>query len=62
MATSLLNTYRQNIQQLKLIPSGGGVFEVEVNGILIHSKKATRSFPNENELFSELKKQGFQAA
>lgn len=29
------------IESLELIPSSGGVFEVEVNGSLIYSKKAT---------------------
>jgi len=30
-----------------LIPSGGGVFEVVVDGKLIYSKKATGGFPAE---------------
>jgi len=37
----LLRAFETEIQSLELIPSSGGVFEVEVNGQLIYSKKAT---------------------
>jgi len=37
---------KQHIGSLKLIPSGGGVFEVTVNGKTIYSKKATGQFPD----------------
>jgi selenoprotein W-related protein len=36
---------KQDIKSLTLIPSGGGAFEVVVNGNRIHSKLATGQFP-----------------
>jgi selenoprotein W-related protein len=37
---------KQDISSLKLVPSGGGVFEVSVNGKKIFSKKETGQFPD----------------
>ncbi|MCG8339211.1 MAG: Rdx family protein [Proteobacteria bacterium] len=42
--------------EAKLQPSGGGVFEVTVDGTLVYSKKKTGQFPNENDLLNQLKK------
>jgi selenoprotein W-related protein len=55
LAANLLDTFRQGIKNLTLIPSGGGVFEVEVNGKLAFSKKAAGRFPDETALVKELK-------
>jgi selenoprotein W-related protein len=35
---------------LKLIPSGGGCFELSVNGDLVYSKLKTGTFPDEQEM------------
>jgi len=35
----------------RLIPSRGGVFEVEVGGRLVFSKRATCRFPDDDEVF-----------
>jgi selenoprotein W-related protein len=43
----LLSTYKQKIGSLKLIPGGGGCFEISVNGDLIYSKLETGKFPDE---------------
>jgi selenoprotein W-related protein len=43
----LLNTYKQQIEDLKLIPAGGGCFELGVNGDLVYSKLKTGKFPDE---------------
>jgi selenoprotein W-related protein len=43
----LLSTYKQQISDLKLIPSGGGCFEISINGDLIYSKLKTGKFPEE---------------
>jgi selenoprotein W-related protein len=43
----LLTTYKQQIRELKLIPSGGGCFEITVDGDLIYSKLKTGKFPDE---------------
>lgn len=56
MTSKLLGTFRQGIKNLTLIPSGGGVFEVEVNGKVVHSKKAVGKFPDEAVLLNELQK------
>jgi selenoprotein W-related protein len=40
LTDELLKAFEHDIESLELIPSTGGVFEVEVNGALIYSKKA----------------------
>ena len=40
--------------EVELIPSGGGVFEVLVDGELIYSKKATGEFPDGALLLQKL--------
>lgn len=39
-----------------MIKGTGGVFEIEVDGNLIYSKKATGEFPKEEDIIKELKK------
>ena len=43
----LLTTYKQEIKGLRLIPAGGGYFEISLNGDLIYSKLKTGKFPEE---------------
>lgn len=50
MALELLTHYRKDISGLKLVPSGGGAFEVSVNGQLIFSKLKEGRFPEPKEL------------
>jgi len=50
MALELLTQYRKDIEELKLIPSGGGCFEVSVNGEVIFSKLSEGRFPDPKEL------------
>ncbi len=50
MALELLNHYRRDLSEVKLIPSGGGAFEVSVNGKLIFSKLSEGRFPEPKEL------------
>ena len=40
---------------VEMIPSGGGVFEVVVDGTLVYSKKETGEFPDEAVLLESLK-------
>ena len=42
-----MTTYKQQIRELKLIPSGGGAFELSINGDLIYSKLKAGKFPDE---------------
>ena len=50
MALELLNHYRRDLSEVKIIPSGGGAFEVSVNGKLIFSKLSEGRFPDLKEL------------
>lgn len=56
MTTKLLTEYKQRIADLKLIPGGGGCFELKVNGELIYSKLKTGEFPDENKMLAEVGK------
>jgi selenoprotein W-related protein len=47
LTNKLLTTYKQQIEDLKLIPAGGGAFELSINGDLIYSKLKTGQFPDE---------------
>ena len=47
MTSKLLTTYKQQIQDLKLIPSKGGCFELSIDGELVYSKLKTKEFPEE---------------
>jgi selenoprotein W-related protein len=47
LTSKLLTAYKQKISDLKLIPAGGGAFELSVNGDLIYSKLNTGKFPDE---------------
>jgi selenoprotein W-related protein len=40
----------------KLIPSGGGAFEIRVNGELIHSKLKTGDWPDFGAIAQQVKK------
>jgi len=41
----LLTTFKQGIKELKLIPSGGGCFELSADGKRVYSKLETESSP-----------------
>jgi selenoprotein W-related protein len=43
----LLTTFKQQIGDLKLIPSDGGCFELTVDGNLLFSKLEQGKFPDE---------------
>jgi selenoprotein W-related protein len=47
LTAKLLTTYKQQIKDLKLVPGGGGCFELSVNGDLLYSKLKTGKFPDE---------------
>ncbi len=47
MTGKLLSEYKQKIKDLKLIPTGGGAFEISLDGDLIYSKLKTGEFPDE---------------
>ncbi|MBT5927783.1 MAG: SelT/SelW/SelH family protein [Verrucomicrobia bacterium] len=47
--------FKQDIASLTLIPEGGGLFEVIVDGRLIYSKKATGKFPDPDTIVQEVR-------
>jgi len=57
LAANLLTTYKQQIKELKLVPTGGGAFEVSFNGDLVYSKLKTGEFPDESAMVKAAKKQ-----
>jgi selenoprotein W-related protein len=47
LTSKLLTKYKQQIRGLRLVPAGGGCFELSANGELIYSKTQTGKFPDE---------------
>jgi selenoprotein W-related protein len=41
-----MDTYKQKMAKLVLVPSGGGKFEVTIDGELVYSKLETGEFPD----------------
>jgi selenoprotein W-related protein len=56
LATKVLTTFKTKIQGLELEPSGGGCFELSVNGKLVYSKLETGQFPDEDAIVAQLAK------
>jgi selenoprotein W-related protein len=56
LTDKLLSEYKQRIQDMKLIPSGGGCFELSVNGELLYSKLKTGEFPDEQAMLAAVGK------
>jgi selT/selW/selH-like putative selenoprotein len=44
----------ERVESLRLIPSGGGRFEVTANGQVVYSKAATGRFPEPAEVLEKL--------
>ena len=55
LAERILTEKKQAVSALELVPSGGGVFEVEVDGRLVFSKKKEGRFPEWSEIQPALK-------
>ena len=58
MTTKLLTSLKQRILDLKLVPSGGGCFELTVDGELLYSKLETGKFPDEQALLDAVSSRG----
>jgi len=54
LTSKVLTTFKQQIQDLKLIPSSGGCFELTVNGELLFSKLQSKQFPEEKWVLDTL--------
>lgn len=55
LAAELLREHGYDIDELTLVPSGGGVFEVDVNGERIYSKRATGRHAEPGEVLTALR-------
>lgn len=49
-----MTAFKQQIQDMKLVPSSGGCFELTVNGELLYSKLKTKQFPDEQWVLDTL--------
>jgi len=56
LTQNILDTYKQKITGLELIPDGGGCFELSLNGELTYSKLNTGQFPDEDEIVAMIGK------
>lgn len=54
MATKLLETYKQKISSLTLVPGSGGCFELTLDGDLAYSKLATGEHADQDQLVAEV--------
>ena len=54
MAEKIL-ALKQRIGSLKLVPSGGGAFEISVNGKKVYSKLDTGEFPDPDAILKAVK-------
>ncbi|OQY20443.1 MAG: hypothetical protein B6I34_08670 [Anaerolineaceae bacterium 4572_32.1] len=57
MAEALLDRFESSIKSITLIPGGGGVFEVTVDGDLVFSKKALGRHAEIGEVLSSFQAQ-----
>ncbi len=55
LTAEILKAYEAHITSLVLIPSSGGVFEIEADGDLIFSKKAVERHPTVPEIMKLIK-------
>lgn len=54
LAKKLLDKHKNKIGEVVVVPSGGGAFEVSVDGQKVYSKLETGRFPDEKALIKEL--------
>ena len=62
MTEKILKQYKAKIDELKLIQSDGGRFELSIDGDLVYSKLATGQFPDEEEIIDQIGKRVTAAA
>ena len=55
MADHLVRQFKQNIDELTLLPSDGGRFEIKVNDEMIYSKLSTGQFPDNLSIEQEIR-------
>ena len=50
----MLDQYKSKLEEVALVPSSGGAFEIRVGDELIFSKLATDRFPSEGSVLQDL--------
>ncbi|MBD3182507.1 SelT/SelW/SelH family protein [Candidatus Poribacteria bacterium] len=50
MEATLKDEYGDKLEDVNLVPSSGGAFEISVDGKLVYSKLKTGRFPNVDEV------------
>ena len=50
LAQELLVTFETDLQQVSLVPSSGGIFQVSLNNVLIFDRKTVGRFPETKEI------------
>ena len=53
-----MKTFKQQIEELALLPSDGGRFEVKVNEQLVYSKLQTGKFPDNRDIEQAVRQHG----
>ena len=53
-AEELFTHFRKNIEQMELVPVGGGAFEITVDGEKIYSKLETGEFPTSETIIEKI--------
>lgn len=56
MAAALKEKYKDKLEDVNLIASSGGAFEISVDGKLMYSKLKTGRFPEEKEIIDAINK------
>ena len=46
----ILNSFENNIQEISLIPSSGGIFEIRINEEVVWSLRSNKKFPEPKEI------------
>jgi len=54
LAEEVLSAFKQGIDSWTLIPSRGGVHEVEIDGELVHSKRETGEHPSAERIIAAI--------
>jgi len=55
VVAEVLKAMKNDVERATLVPSGGGIFEVRLNGNTIFSKKETGRFPEEGEVVKRVR-------
>ena len=55
MADHLVGRFKQSIEELTLLPSDGGRFEIKIDDELIYSKLSTGQFPDNLTIEQEVR-------